>query len=195
MPSALMALASSVPWMPPSRDRGADEIPEQHAEIFAVFRRLNHQNREQGVARRHPERGAHHAAPEELADAARRRRFAGIRAHREAEAEAVPGPQQIMVLPRAGVEVIARYEGERARAENAHAVNRAAEAQHGGEAGIIRKRGHEAAAAGLKFRRRRHVARVDSRRGHEVEREWVGAPGKLRLWREEGGVDHVERAE
>src|SRR3984957_1083868 len=147
MPSALMALASSVPWMPPSRDRGADQIAEQHAEIFAVFRRLNHQDREQGVARRHPERGAHHAAPEELADAARRRRFAGIRAHREAEAEAVPGPQQIMVLPHAGIEVVAPHEGERAGTENAYAVNRAAETQHRRASGIIRERGHEAAPA------------------------------------------------
>src|SRR5580700_11793542 len=104
-----MALAGLVPWMPPSRDRGADEGPEQYAEIFAVLRRLNHQDREQGVARRHPERRAHHAAPEKLADAARGRRLARIGAHREAEAEAVTGPQQIVVLPHAGVEVVARH--------------------------------------------------------------------------------------
>src|SRR4029077_19471172 len=85
--------------------RSADLIAGQHAEIFAVLRRLNHEHGEQGVARRHPERCAHHAAPEELDDAARRRRFAGIGAHRKAEAEAVTGPQQIMVLPHAGIEV------------------------------------------------------------------------------------------
>ena len=32
-------------------------------------------------------------------------------------------------------------------------------------------------------------------RRHEIERERIGAPGELRLRREEGGVDHVERAE
>src|SRR5580692_9131163 len=190
-----MALAGLVPWMPPSRDRGADEVPEQYAEIFAVLRRLNHQDREQGVARRHPERCAHHAAPEELANAARRRRLPGIGAHREAEAEAVTGPQQIMVLPDTGIEVVARHEGKRAGTENAYAVDRAAEAQHGGEAGIIRKRGHEAAAARLEFRRRCHAARVDAGRGHEVEREGFSPPSELRLRREECGVDHVERTE
>src|SRR5580700_9645877 len=142
-----MALAGLVPWMPPSRDRGADEVPEQYAEIFAVLRRLNHQDGEQGVARRHPERCAHHAAPEELADAARRRRLAQIGAHREAEAEAVTGPEQIVALPHAGVEVVARHEGERAGTENAYAVDRAAEVQHGGEAAVVGKRRHESAAA------------------------------------------------
>src|SRR5260370_11453504 len=146
-----MALAGLVPWMPPSRDRSVDEVPEKYAEIFAVLRRLNHQDREQGVARRPPERCAHHAAPEEFADAARRRRLAQIGAHREAEAEAVTGPEQIVALAHAGVEMVARHEAQRAGAENAYAVDRAAEAQHGGEAGIVGERRHQPAAPGPQF--------------------------------------------
>src|ERR1700722_14516452 len=154
-----MALAGLVPWMPPSRDRGADEVPEQYAEIFAVLRGLNHQDREQGVARRHPERCAHHAAPEELADAARCRRLAQIGAHREAEAEAVSRPQQIMASRHARVDVIARREGERASAEYTHALERSAAAEQGGKARVVGERRHEAAAPGLEFGRRGRFAR------------------------------------
>src|ERR1700730_1238737 len=134
------AVTPSRPWVICLDDRGADQIAEQHAEIFAVLRRLNHEDGEQGVARRHPERRAHHAAPEKLADAACGRRLAQIDAHGETEAEAVSGPQQIMVPPYPRIEVVARHKGERSGAENAYAVDRAASAQHGGEAGIVGKR-------------------------------------------------------
>src|SRR5579863_3455519 len=86
------------PQRPRSGDRGADQVAEQFAKVGAVFRALDHDDREQRIARADPERGAHHAAPEELADAARGRRFAGIVAHRKAEAEAVAGPEQKVIL-------------------------------------------------------------------------------------------------
>ncbi len=145
---------------------------------------------------RHPERRAHHAAPEELADAARGRRSSRVGAHREAEAEAVTGPEQKCPSVDPGVEMIARHEGERSRREDAHAVERAADAQHGGEARIVGERRHEPAAAGFEFRRRRRVAPCRrARRGHDVERERIGAPASFVRRREEGGVDHAERAE
>jgi hypothetical protein len=94
----------------PLRHRRGHQIAEQHAEIFAIFRRLNHDDGEQGVARPHPKRGAHHTAPEELADAPCRRRLAGIGAHREAETEPVTGPEQKVASFDLGVEMVARHE-------------------------------------------------------------------------------------
>src|SRR6202044_1306493 len=76
----------------PSCDRRVDEVAEQDAEILAVFGRLHQYDCEQVVARRDPERRARSAAPEIFADAARRRREAGLRPHAEAEAEAMTGP-------------------------------------------------------------------------------------------------------
>ena len=80
------------PGLSVSYDRGVHQIAEQHPEILAVLRRLNHQDCKQRIAGRNPERGARDAAPEIFADATRRRGEAGVGAHAKAEPEAVAGP-------------------------------------------------------------------------------------------------------
>ena len=119
----------------------------------------------------------------------------GSDAHREAEAEAVAGPEQEVASVDLGAEMVARHEGERSRAEDAHAVERAAVAQHGGEARIVGDRRQEAAAAEFEFRRRRRVH--GSTRAASMTSNGNGSARRasFRVGREEGGVGHAERLE
>src|SRR5271166_5218822 len=94
-----------------------------------------------------------------------------------------------------GVEVVARHEGDRARSEDADALEGPAVAQHRGEARIVAQRRHQSAAAGLELGRRGRIASVDTRRGHEVEREGRGAPREFRVRGTESGISHAERIE
>src|SRR5271167_3918817 len=98
-----------------SHDRRVDEVAEQDAEILAVFGCLHQYDCEQVVARRDPERRAGSAAPEIFADAARRWREARLRPYAEAEAEAMTGPQQVVVLGDIRRQMVARHECDRAR--------------------------------------------------------------------------------
>src|SRR5215475_12151407 len=75
-------------------DRRVNKSARERAEIFALAGSLRHEHREQVLRRIDPEEGAGPAAPEKLADRARERRHAGLRAHGETEAEAVAGGHQ-----------------------------------------------------------------------------------------------------
>src|SRR5579871_132252 len=106
--------------------RGINQVADQHAEILALARRLDHQQRPQLLDRVDPELGAGAAAPEVLADRARIVRHAGLLAHGEAEAEAVARRNEIRLDLHIGPEVVMRHQFERLPADDALAIERPA---------------------------------------------------------------------
>src|SRR5262252_8533475 len=64
-----------------SLHRRVHPAAQEVADILALARPLHHEYREQVLLRIDPEEGAGHAAPEKLADRARERRDARVRAH------------------------------------------------------------------------------------------------------------------
>src|SRR5262245_7598310 len=107
-------------------DRRVNKSARECAEILALAGALRNAHREQDLRRIGAEEGAGPAAPEKLADRARERRHAGLRAHRETEAEAVAGGHQRALDLDVGAEMIGGHQIQRLAADDPAAVERAA---------------------------------------------------------------------
>src|SRR5207302_6188922 len=68
-------------------DGRVHQIARQRAGVLALAGGLRHEHGKQVLDGIDPEERSAHAAPEKLADRAQKRRYAGLRAHRKAEAE------------------------------------------------------------------------------------------------------------
>src|SRR5690606_21461361 len=88
------------------------------------------------------------AAPVVLADARRERRFAGRRAHAEAEPESIAGAGQVqLALGYRRSEMVGGHEGERGRAQQPLAVEFAAIQKRLRDTRVVRRGSAEAAPA------------------------------------------------
>src|SRR5205814_10163363 len=139
-----------------SRARGArlvdgrvHQIAHQRAGVLALAGGLRHEHGKQVLDGIDPEERSAHAAPEKLADRAQKRRYAGLRAHRQAEAAAVAGGHQSASDLDVGSEVTGRHQLQRLAADDPHSVERTAVEQHLAEPRIVHGGGDQSATAGF----------------------------------------------
>src|SRR5215472_9263547 len=178
-----------------SLHRRVHPAAQEVADILALARPLHHEYREQVLLRIDPEEGAGHAAPEKLADRARERRDARVRAHGEAEAEPVPGREQRTLDLHGGIEVIGGHQFQRLAADDPDAAKHAAIEQHLREARVIHGGRHQAAAAGFHGRLLQHVEELHLVAGPGIVGKGLCEPTGIVLAGEEGRLGHLQRRE